>query len=535
MSTVIVTRSPVASNVVSGRQAFDIVGSSSVNAALADSNDGTYIQSGANVATASVQQVEVRFAPLNLPTGAVIEYIQPVVRERHGQGGHLTVASLHANNATGAHKTPFSLAATGANPADNVWRTTNGPIFQKASDGVEWSACDPATFAATIAWGPRWWDTYYSSIAVRPAISKLDLLVAYRLAPVCTINYPSAGSIADPRPTVSWGSSGQQEAYRVIVVASDATDGSGRTVASANFTPETVSAPAFDSGKVYSSLVEAVASQHLTPGATYHFFVRSWAPSIGSTEMPSAWASVGPVAVTAETVTPPSISVVEDDASYSVQVTVTREAPGTDETAPTYYSAQRWNGETAAWEAVTAAQRLSGPGPWSYFDSARAAGETVLYRARGVFITAASVEVPSAWVQDSVVVTNRGQWWLKDPTDHTLNMEIEVREHRETIPKPQEVAYGAGARGATVTHQGVRRSQHRVSVRTLNAATYTALRELVDSGRSLILCSVFGDAWRVQLGDGAEVEIIRAQPIDGETTPIRAARLVNMTFIEVER
>lgn len=535
MTIVTVTRLPTFSGTPSPWVPFSLVGSPTMHQALGDGNDGTYIESANNIATVSRQLAYVVFSNLALPAGAVIEYIQPVVRERHGATGHLTVAELNARNAAGLHKTPWSLSPIGTNPADNAWRSSAGPIYAKASDGVAWSDCDPTTFTAVIAWGPRWYDSSFTSIVTRPALSRVELVVAYRVGPSVTIAAPVAGPLSDPRPAVEWETGETQEAFQVIVVPSNATDSSGRSAGTVNFAPDTVASPAWDSGKRYSATGEAVVGQHLTPGASYYFYVRAWAPAIGDTEMVSSWAVTGPFSVTAATVTAPTIDVAPDEDTYSVRVTVTRVAASGAEQAPTFFSLEQWDEESSTWLEVQGAQRFSGPGPWSYFDSTRSAGETVTYRARGRYVTPTDVEIPSAWVSDTLVVTNRGEWWLKDPTDAFLNMEIDVSGYRETIPKPSEVAYGAGAKGATVTHQGVRLGQHKVSIRTLDADTYAALRSLLNSGRTLVLCSVFGEAWRVQLADQAEVEIIKATPTQSETTPIRAARWVHCTFIEVER
>jgi len=534
MSSVIVTRSPVSSGTPSLWQSFSVVGSGSINAALADSNDGSYIESGGNLATVKNQLAYVIFAPLDLPDGAIIEYIQPVVRERHGQGGWLTVAELHATNSSGRHKTAWSQAPIGSNPADNSFRLTYGPIYTKAADGTEWSDCNDDTFTAVIAWGPNWYDTYYSSITNRPALSKVDLVVSYRMPPPCEVTDPG-GSIDDPRPPIEWESGQTQEAYQLIAVATTAIDGSGRTAGSASFDPSTVVDPAYDSGKVYSAINSAVVQTHLTPGTSYLFYVRTWAPNVGSVQMPSPWTFTGPVSIAAETVTPPTLSLAEEDDYYTVQATVTRVAAGGGEVDPTFYSLQRWVESSSTWEDIQGAQRLSGPGAWSYFDGTHSAGETVRFRARGVYQRPNGTEVPSAWVEDTLVIANRAEWWLRDPTDYTLNRRISVVSHVESIPKPQEVAYGAGARGATVTHQGVRLGVHRVQIRTLDATSYAAVRALLESGRTLFLVSVFGEAWRVQLSDSTDVEIIRATPIDGETTPIRNARVFTCTFIEVER
>lgn len=534
MTHVTVNRTPATGGTPVQWQAFTLVGTS-IGAALSDANDGTYLESGASLATVRQQLAYAIFSPLNLPSGAVIEYIQPVVRERHGQGGHITVAELHARDSYGVHKTAWSLAPIGANPADNTWRTTNGPIYFKAADGTEWTDCQQDSFTAVIAWGPRWWDVYFSTIDVKPALSRIELIVAYRTDPPCTIGGTGTAPVSDPRPPVTWESGQVQEAYRVVVVAVGTVDGSGRSAGSATFDPATVAAPAYDSGKVYSALTETVVTRHLTPGFSYYNYVRVWGPSIGTRELFSPWAVSGPYAVSQVVAKAPTIVITEDTSTYSLNVAVTRVVPGGAEVAPAYYSLQSYDQDTSTWVDVQGAQRFSGPGPWSYFDSTRSASDTVKYRVRGVYITAGAIEVGSTWVEATIVVTNRGEWWIRDPSNAFLNIPVDLVDYSETIPKPQEVAYGAGAHAATVTHQGVRAGQHKVKIRTLTKVSYDALRSLLDSGRSLVLVSVFGDAWRVQLADNAEVTIVRAAPTASDTTPVRAFRMLILNFIEVER
>lgn len=535
MSTTIATVNPTFGGTPSPWQPFTIVGAATVHAALSDASDGSYIQSGSSLATVKQQLMYVVFSDLNLPAGAVIEYVQPVIRERHAAGsGWMTVTEITARNNSGTHKTAWSQAQIGANPADNAFRNTNGPIFTKAADGTEWSDCDDSTFTAVLAWGPNWYETYYSTIAIPPALSKVSLNVAYRLPGGTVVNEPG-GPITDPRPPVGWETGNTQEAYRVVVVAVGTTDSSGRTAGSSSFDPGAVLHPAFDTGKVYSATTASVVTSHLPPGISYYFYVRTWQPSVGSVEMPTPWTRTGPFAVTASVVKAPTLLLTEDATSYTVQVAVARVAPVGAEVAPTFYGLQRWVGARSTWEDVQGATRLSGPGGWAYFDGTASAGDTVLYRARGVYVLPSGVEVPSTWVQATLVVTNRSEWWLRDPTDYTLNRRIEVARYSESIPKPQEVAYGAGARGATVTHQGVRLGVHKVDIRTLSRTARLDLRALFDAGRSLFLVTVFGDAYRVQLADQTEVSVIRAEPDTLETTPIRDARIYSCSFIEVER
>lgn len=532
MSSVIVTRAPIASGTASQWQPLTPVGAATAHAALSDSSDATYIESAATLATTKRQRTWVQFAPLALPAGAVIEYVQPLIRERHGVGGWLTVSEIHASNSSGRHKTAWSQAALGSNPADNVWRSTYGPIYTKAADGTEWSDCTDSTFTAVLSWGPNWYELYHPSIVTKPALSKVDLVVSYRVPPTVAIT-SLGGSITDPRPQVEWDSGETQEAYRLVVVAAGTVDSSGRTAGSVNFNPAGVQTKAYDSGKVYSAVETAVVQTHLPPGSTYYIYVRVWSPGIGSREMPSLWGFVGPLSIATETVQQPLLTLTADNDTYTVRATVTRQNAQSPNMTPTFYALQRLTSN--GWEDVQGAQRLSGSGPWAYFDGTHAANETVKFRARGVYQRASGTEVPTSWVEATYVVPNRGEWWLRDPADHTMNTRIEVASYAETIPKPQEVAYGAGAKGATVTHQGVRLGVHKTKIRCLDADNYQRVRALLETGRTLFLVSVFGEAWRVQLAESTEVEIIRAEPLDNETTPIRNARVFTCNFIEVER
>lgn len=526
-----------------GWEPFTLVGST-MTTALSDSSDATYIVAHGALVSLSRELAYVVFANPAVPSGAVIEWVSPMLRERHGVvGGYLTAAEIHATSTAGQHKTSWSLAQTGTNPADGVFYTSMGPLHLKAGDGKEWSDCDQDSFTAVIAWGPNWFDASVVA-APYPQAAKIELVVSYRRPPTVTISSPS-GVVADPRTTVVWQTietgvaaeanpslNTQQEAYRLIVVPSGTLDGASVAAGAAGFNPETAVTVSHDSAKTYSAVTTARVTTQLSPGTSYWFYVKAWQPPVGSREMTSAWTGVGPYTVTtAFTVADPTVNATQVTNSSSVLVTITASVVGGGETAPSFYQLQkRVNG---LWRDVENYTRLTGAGPWNFTDSASGAGPTS-YRARGVYIASATLDVPSPWVSANLTVNAVYAWWLKDPTNPTLDMVIDVIEHAETIPKPQEVVYPAGATTATVTHQGVRAGVHRVRIRTTNATAYNGLRALLDSGRTLVLTSVFGDAWRVQAADGAEVSIVRAQPTVGELTPIRALRVITVTFTEVD-
>lgn len=377
-------------------------GSTALPVLLSDGNNASHITASPTLTTARNQAASIVFAALGIPAGGVIEWIAPVVTEAHyPDSGYFTVAELHASNGVGQHKTPWSLTQTGATPADGEFRTSIGTVHPSASDGVTWSECDDDTFTALVAWGPVWYDVT-STVTAPPRLAELALLVSYRNAPTVTITSP-AGTQTNPRVPIVWSVleggvlaeaspalDTRQESYRAIVVLDGELDGAAVAAGDPGFDPTTATA-AFDTGRVYSATTAVTVTSHLSP-ADYWFYVMAWQPPVGATEMASDWAEVGPITVDVSSVLPggaaavaaPTVTVVEDNATYAMDITVTRVAPGIGEVAPTYFVVQRLDG--GVWTDLQGATNLTGAGPWTVSDSSPPAGQTAQYRARGVYV-----------------------------------------------------------------------------------------------------------------------------------------------------
>jgi hypothetical protein len=429
------------------------------------------------------------------------------------------------------HNTPSTTAQVGNNPGDNVLRSTDGPVFTKAADGVKWHTLDPATFAAMLVPGPR---RFPESTITAPKIAKLQLVISYREVPTVSSIEPSAGTTSETKPAVTWDTGETQEAYQLIVVTSVQQDSSGRTPGSVGYDASTVSQPVWDSGKTYSATQSAVVGVSLDNGEDYYIYIRSWAPAVNNVEMPSAWTTDGLLSISGLDVAAPSVSIQEDADSYTLRVSIERVAPVGAEVAPLYYTLQRLDSDNV-WQDVPTASQLSGAGGWQYYDPRSEPGNTHSYRVRGVYLTASQKEVGSPWVEVSAALADRRQWWLRDRIDQTLNRRVTLAGHEENVPKPQEVAYGAGAFGATVTHQGVRASRHQVTLRAPDAETLADLRALIDTGRTLVFVTAFGDVYQVQVGDNITVALVKAQPTSGESTGIRNYHMLGLELIGVEQ
>lgn len=529
-----VTRTPTSSSTPTGfgYSALTIVGAASIHAALADGSDVTYVTTSTNPSTVSLQRSEVQFAALALPAGAVIEWVKPVIREAHTGAPYLTVAYVFARSYDGfPHTTPNSTAQVGANPGDGVLRTTDGPVFTKASDGVKWHTLDPSTFAAMIVPGPK--NGFPTSTITAPRIAKFDLVVSYRVPPTVASITPAAGTTSETKPAVTWSTGQTQEAYRVVVVTPGQQDSLGRTPGSVGYDPSTVAQPIWDSGKTYSATQSAVVGVSLDNGTSYYVYIRSYAPAVNGVEMASAWTTAGVLSIAGLDVAAPTVTVLDDTDSYTLRVSITRVAPAGAQVAPLYYTLQRLD-EDNVWADVQSAAQLSGAGGWQYYDTLAVPGNSHSYRVRGVYLTASSREVGSPWVEVTATLADRRQWWLRDRVDQTMNRRLSVASHGETIPKPQEVAYGAGARAATVTHQGVRASRHQVVLRAPDTTVLADLLALIDTGRTLVFVTAFGHVAQVQVGDNISKSLLKAQPLTSEQTAIRNYHLLGLELIEVE-
>jgi hypothetical protein len=162
-------------------------------------------------------------------------------------------------------------------------------------------------------------------------------------------------------------------------------------------------------------------------------------------------------------------------------------------------------------------------------------GTAVRYRARA-WKDDGTDQAAGSWVLDSAgpYTISPTSWRLKDPLVPASNVSVSVVACQPERIKPQIVTQGIGASVATVTHSGLRGYQIDVTFRTDGRAAHNALMALFESGHTLLLQSVLGEQWYVQLGERLQIPIIKAAPAVGETTPIRFLREFGLMFNEVE-
>lgn len=192
------------------------------------------------------------------------------------------------------------------------------------------------------------------------------------------------------------------------------------------------------------------------------------------------------------------------------------------------------------WTAVRGAASVTVPTTPSqettFYDYEVARGVTPRYRARtqalDLELVATLVSADSA-VSIAAVVAATG-WWLKDPLAPGLNMVIDVVPGFSFRRKqPQSVFEPIGRTVAVVVTDGPRGIEGTLDVWVKDSARYAKLQALVTGGRVLWLEDPFGRAWYVMFGAATEWSLLRAQPLNTETTPIRHIHTVSLPFIEV--
>jgi hypothetical protein len=134
----------------------------------------------------------------------------------------------------------------------------------------------------------------------------------------------------------------------------------------------------------------------------------------------------------------------------------------------------------------------------------------------------------SATVSATVLPTS---WWLKNPVDPTKNMAIRTPGWAPTQNKktakfdPPARSYSVVLHGPNMGDEGP------LLVRTLSAAEYAALKALLDSNRTLLLQTVTGQQWYVEVSGGHQRTFVAAKST--ESYPVRHYWEWSVPLVEV--
>ena len=125
-------------------------------------------------------------------------------------------------------------------------------------------------------------------------------------------------------------------------------------------------------------------------------------------------------------------------------------------------------------------------------------------------------------------------WWLKDPSDPSLNTAVKVMPPFSFSRKePQQIYEPLGRKTSVVVTDGPRGITGTLNLMTRSQEEYDRLNHLIDNGRPLLLVDVFGRSWYIKFGESHDWTMLTAVPTDEEVYPVRHLHTVSLPFVEV--
>lgn len=309
-----------------------VVGAATRNAALSDSNDGTYVKE-----ETGTDGIDILGMPNpTIPAGAVVTGAELHIRAAHTIAMTVGGFGLYATPKS-AYRSPWSpdtfanvSTPLGTNvgswyysyPADSVirdlvyqfnpsWVYNNGFGY----DYLDWNKIDFSNFRILYGWN------HYTGGTGLNRLYKLFVRIFYNTPPTVSSIQPtdlSAGQTFTTTPTIKWtyaDTDGDvQSKYRVIVVQNTNLDVFGRSPGTAGYDPTlAASTTAFDSGEIAGAAFQStVQPKGLTNLANYYAYVKVWHASINAVEMASAWTASAVFQVNGTPPTTPALSATGD-------------------------------------------------------------------------------------------------------------------------------------------------------------------------------------------------------------------------------
>lgn len=431
-----------------------LTGAASVNAALSDNSDASYVTFTAG------QQAVVGIGDLTLPASAVIKNVQMKARISNPAGAGTSATA--------------SMTATGGPTQSSISSTP--PTLTTYSIGppaIGWT--DAQLDAATLTI-----KNYASLNGGSVRASELYLDVRYVTIPVVTVTAPTGTLTTTNTPTVTWtdsldGDGGAQTGFQVKVFTAAQYGIGGFDPASS---PNT-----YDSGVQASSSTSHAITMALA-NATYRAYVRA-RQTVNGADHWSAYAFSGFIV----SVTPPAVptfALTTESTQGRIRAVITT---GGGATTTDRVELQRSVDGGTTWLAVRNSETDDGTiaypaAPVTIRDYEAPNGTLASYRARALH-NYSGLYAASAWTATSSATWSAtSDWWIKDPNKPALNLKLP-----------------AGTAGAMFSYADVTRAARRGIFQPVGAALAVSVYDTPASATGTIV---------VQLRTRAELNVLEA-------------------------
>lgn len=272
----------------------------------------------------------------------------------------------------------------------------------------------------------------------------------------------------------------------------------------------------------------------LVTGTTYRVFVRVQ----DTAEQWSPWAMRQVAISLTLPTTPTGMTATDQGGLDGIDLAANVATPDPSWVVRFEYHDSDWDGST--WETVRDADALvpDGGGDVAATDYEARVGIVRTYRATTYVADPYLPGTPSSTDTATLTATPSGPAWLLTAVDDpTLGGAVTVIEpYALTRPVRAGVFYPVGRANPIVTRdggpKGYRTTLH---FRTLDAAAYALLDAVISYEGTLLIRDPFGAAWYlVPVGD-LESTLIRAEPTNTETTPLRHLHEWSVEVAQVDR
>lgn len=489
-----------------GANLYAVTGSGTLNGALSDSSDSSYIMKE----TAIIGSAEVIFDFGTTTISASNKVKRVRVRSRcttpNDAGKINTYLGSRISNANYFYS---GLAVRGSVSSAT---TFTGPWFNSAPNGDAWNQVSINGMRVKVE--------EYNDTSDIGKIYELFVDVDIAAQPTVTVSAPTGTITSSAAPDVTWAytdTDNETQSYYQMKVFTAAQYGAGGFSAS-------TSTATYDSGEVATSDQTAVVGALLLNGS-YRAYIRV-AKSINGAPFWSDYAFTSfTISYTAPAV--PTMAVAWSSTFGKAEFTLTGTASGSY--ASQYFEIERSDDAGVTYTPIRSGDvtpNASYVGTAIDYDAPRLV--TVYYRCRSVGVDANSNEFPSAYSTiQQVLITNDETWWFKCLTDPTLNQgSVRVLKQIDVkVIEPNTVFRPLGATRPIVVSGPIQGEDGGYNIKTVTETEWDAILPLITHQGTLLVQDPYGNQ--------KYIRIVNRQ-WNAETQSNNIYRDINLIYVEVD-